>query len=217
MIGRSWNNTEEESISQKMIGKIKPDVPLRNKIDFAQKSLHTQISKLEGITEKLQKKHDVIFDKVVSAQRSHNSAYAQAYAAELVQIRKMRGMISGAKLSMEQIQLRLNTVSELGDVVVTLSPCMAVIKGLGPSLQGIMPEANASMQDLSQVLGDLMSGSSLEGSQMMNVGSEANADTIAILEEAHSILAGDARKTIPDVPDDLKQQDIKSQRSGIIA
>ena len=66
----------------------------------------------------------------------------------------MNNMVSNAKLSMEQINIRLNTVSELGDVVVTLSPCMSVIKGLGVSLGGIMPQANSSMQDLSKILGD---------------------------------------------------------------
>lgn len=199
------------------MGRIKPDVPLRNKIEFAQKKLHVQISKLETITEKLQKKHDVIFEKIVAAQRSHNGIYAQAYANELVQVRKMRGMINGAKLSMEQIQLRLNTVSELGDVVVTLSPCMSIIKGLGPSLHGIMPEANASMQDLSQILGDLMSGSSIGGNEMMNVGSETSEDTIAILEEAHSIIAGQTKESIPEIPDNLRQPSSKAPRPGIIA
>ena len=215
MISGSWSKAEGESISQKVIRSIKPDVPLRNKIEFAQKKLKFQISKLETITEKLQVKHDAIFEKIVAAQRSHNGSYAQAYASELVQVRKMRGMINGARLSMEQIQLRLNTVSELGDVVVTLSPCMSIIKGLGPSLHGIMPEANASMQDLSQVLGDLMTESTIGGNEMMNMGPETSADTIAILEEAHSIIAGNAKESIPEVPENLKQQ-VKDRGPGII-
>ncbi|NNM35526.1 MAG: hypothetical protein HKO48_00210, partial [Nitrosopumilus sp.] len=53
MISNSWNKTEGESISQKVMGKVKPDAPLKNKIDFAQKKLQFQISKLEGINEKL--------------------------------------------------------------------------------------------------------------------------------------------------------------------
>ena len=73
----------------------------------------------------------------------------------------MNNMITGAKLAMEQIQIRLNTMSELGDVVVTLSPCMSVIKGLGTSLNGLMPEADSSMADLSNILGDIMAGSSV--------------------------------------------------------
>ena len=57
MISNSWNKTEGETISQKVMGKVKPDEPLKNKIDFAQKKLQFQIS-LDGINEKLQKKHD---------------------------------------------------------------------------------------------------------------------------------------------------------------
>ena len=216
MISNSWNKPDGESISQKVMGRVKPDVPLRSKIELAQKKLQFQISKLEVITEKLQKKHDVIFEKVVNAQKSHNNAYAQAYANELVQIRKMKNMVSGAKLSMEQIQLRLNTVSELGDIVVTLSPCMSIIKGLSPSLSGIMPEATSSMQDLSQILGDVMMGSSIEGSDLLSTGTVNNSDTLAILEEAHSIIAGQTKSSIPDIPDSLKHEIIQKRQSDIL-
>ena len=215
MISNSWNKTEGESISQKVIGKVKPDEPLKNKIDFAQKKLQFQISKLEGINDKLGKKHDAIFEKIVNAQRNNKNSYAQAYAGELAQVRKMKNMVSGAKLSMEQVKLRLDTVSELGDVVVTLSPCMSIIKGLAPSLNGIMPEANASMQDLSSILGDVMSGSSVSMGESMNVGTETNSDTLAILEEAHNVIAGQTKQSIPDIPNDLKQQ-IVDKRPDIL-
>ena len=214
MISNSWNN--RESISQKVIGKVKPDEPLKNKIDLAQRKLQSQISKLEGINEKLQKKHDMIFEKIVNAQRNNKTGYAQAYAGELTQVRKMKNMIGGAKLSMEQVKLRLDTVSELGDVVVTLSPCMSIIKGLSPSLSGVMPEANASMQDLSQILGDVMSGSSVGIGNSMNTVPETNADTLAILEEAHSVIAGQTKSSIPEIPDSLKQQIVEKRTDVFI-
>jgi len=215
MISNSWDKVSGESISQKVLNRVKPEAPLKNKIDFAQKKLQFQILKLEGINEKLQKKHDMIFEKIVNAQRNNKSGYAQAYAGELAQVRKMKNMVSGAKLSMEQIRLRLDTVSELGDVIVTLSPCMSIIRGLAPSLKGIMPEANASMQDLSKILGDVMSGSSLNIGDTLSVGPETNADTLAILEEAHSVIAGQTQSAIPEVPDSLKQQ-IVEKRSDIL-
>lgn len=216
MISNSWNKTEGESISQRVMSRVKPDIPLKTRIEEAQRKLQFQISKLEGITEKLQSKHDGIFVKVVNAQKSHNNAYAQAYATELVQVRKMKNMVSGAKLAMEQIQLRLNTVSELGDVVVTLSPCMSIIKGLSPSLSGIMGESTSSMQDLSQILGDVMMGSSIEGSNLMSTGSVTNSDTLAILEEAHSVIAGQTKSSIPDIPDNLKNEIIQRRTSDVL-
>ena len=114
----------------------------------------------------------------------------------------MNKMVTNAKLAMEQIQIRLKTISELGDVVVTLSPCMSIIKGLGAGLGGLMPEANASMQDLSAILGDIMAGSSVNANPALTVDT-GSTDTAAILEEAQSILEGHIRQTIPEVPTDL--------------
>ena len=51
-------------LSQKVFGKVKPDAPIKNKIDNAQK-LELQITKLGNISEKLQKKNDQIFEKIV--------------------------------------------------------------------------------------------------------------------------------------------------------
>jgi division protein CdvB (Snf7/Vps24/ESCRT-III family) len=196
-----WN-IQKESISQKVMDKVKPDVPLRPKIDEAQKRLQLQIAKLDSISQKLKEKDDYIFRKVVEAVRNHNKPYSNAYATELHEIRKMNNMITGAKLAMEQIQIRLNTMSELGDVVVTLSPCMSVIKGLGTSLSGLMPEASSSMQDLSSILGDIMAGSSVNADSQFVVDT-TSSETSQILEEAQAVLEGHVRQTIPDLPPNL--------------
>lgn len=216
MISNSWNKGTEESLSQKIMGKVRPDEPLKNKIEFAQRKLQAQITKLEGINIKLQRKHDSIFEKIVNAQKSHQNGYAKAYASELSQLRKMKNMVNGAKLSMEQVQLRLGTVSELGDVVVTLSPAMSLIKGLSSSLSGIMPEANASMQDLSQILGDVMTGSSVSGNGMMDAGISEDPDTLAILEEAHSVIEGHTKTSIPEIPESLKHDIIQRRPADIL-
>ena len=112
-------------------------------------------------------------------------------------------MVSNAKLSMEQIQIRLNTVSELGDVIVTLSPCMSVIKGLSVSLGGMMPQANSSMQDLSKMLGDVLSGSTMVEHEETLLGRQNNADTVAILEEAHAVIEGQTKENIPEIPSEI--------------
>jgi division protein CdvB (Snf7/Vps24/ESCRT-III family) len=205
LISKWSKNGKEGSLSQKVLDKVIPEAPVKNKIDEAQKKLQLQIMKLDGIHEKLQKKHDYIFEKIVSAQKSNNHSYAKAYAIELNQIRKMKNMIGGAKLAMEQIQIRLNTVSELGDVVVTLSPAMSIIKGLGASLGGIMPEANAYMEDLSNMLSDVMRGSSVSH-HSLSVVDNSSSETYAILEEAHKIIEGQTKASIPEIPSELREK-----------
>lgn len=203
-------------LSQKVLDKVKPETPLKSKIEEAQRKLQLQIEKLDGIHEKLQRKHDFIFDKIVAAQRSNNYTYAKAYAVELSQLRKMKNMIGGAKLALEQIQIRLNTVSELGDVVVTLSPAMSVIKGLGASLGGILPEANAYMEDLSKMLGDVIHSSSVGPANAFNINDNANVDTIAILEEAHRIIEGQTKASLPELPTGLKEEQLAVKKEALI-
>ncbi len=196
-----WNVLKKgDALSQKFMGTVKPEAPLKNRLDVAQKKLQLQITRLGEIDSKLKTKHDAIFEKIVDSKKSNNETYAKVYANELSEIRKMKNMVSNAKLSMEQVQLRLNTVSELGDVVVTLSPCMSLIKGLSTSLGDIMPGAQASMQELSSMLGDIVTGSSVTHDGSIGITETTSTDALSILKEAESIVEGNLRSSMPEPP-----------------
>ena len=187
------------NLSQKFLDKIKPEYALKNRINGAEKQMESQITRLDQAHNKLKQNHDNIFKKIVEAKLTRDESKAKTYAIELVEIKKIKNKISEAKLAMEQIRLRLGTVSELGDIVVTLSPCMSLIKGLAPSISGLMPEMHASMQDLTNTFSDLLSDSSLPSQDMMP-SYQGNADTDAILQEAHNVLEGRTRTAIPEPP-----------------
>ena len=204
-----------EKLSHAFMGRVKPDAPLKNRLDIAQKKLQLQITKLAEIDTKLQQRNNIIFNKIVSAKKSNNETYAKMNANELVEIRKHRNMISNTKLSMEQIQIRLNTVSELGDVVVTLSPCMSLIKGLSPELGGMMPTVSESMQDLSTMLGDIVTGSSITHDGTLGQIETNNSDAMSILKEAELIVEGQTRQTMPEPPSTTTVESILQEREKI--
>ena len=187
------------NLSQKFLDKIKPEYALKNKINGAEKQMESQILRLDQAHNKLKRNHDNIFKKIVEAQQTHDESKARTYAIELVEIKKIKNKISEAKLAMEQIKLRLGTVSELGDIVVTLSPCMSLIKGLAPSISGLMPEMHSSMQDLTNMFGDLLTDSSLSSETMVPT-YQGNTETNAILQEAHDVLEGRVKTAIPEPP-----------------
>ena len=197
---KNWNNIKSSiNLSQKVLDKVKPETSLKNRISFAEKKLHIQITRLEETHQKLQQNHDRVFQKVVAAQKTGDEPRAKAYALEVQEIRKVRKVIGEAKLAMEQIKLRLNTVSELGDVVVTLSPCMSLIKGLAPSISGFVPEINTSMNELSSMLGNMISESSLKTESILEPNQD-NADTRSILAEVNAVLEGETKTNIPAPP-----------------
>ena len=197
---KNWNNIKGRvNLSQKVLDKVKPETSLKNRIVFAEKKLQLQISRLDDTHQKLQQNHDHVFQKLVAAQKIGNEPRAKAYALEVQEIRKVRKVIGEAKLAMEQIKLRLNTVSELGDVVVTLSPCMSLIKGLAPSISGFVPEINTSMNELSNMLGNMISDSSLKTESIME-SNQDSVDTKAILDEVNAVLEGETKTNIPAPP-----------------
>jgi len=197
---KNWNNIKSSiNLSQKVLDKVKPETSLKNRISFAEKKLQIQITRLDETHQKLQQNHDRVFQKIVDAQKIGNEPRAKAYASEVQEIRKVRKVIGEAKLAMEQIKLRLNTVSELGDVVVTLSPCMSLIKGLVPSISGFVPEINTSMNELSSMLGNMISESSLKTESILEPNQD-NADTRSILAEVNAVLEGETKTNIPAPP-----------------
>jgi len=211
-----WHELKNnEKLSQAFMGKVKPDAPLKNRLDTAQKKLQLQITKLAEIDTKLQQKNNAFFEKIVNYKKANNETYAKVYANELAENRKHQKMINNAKLSMEQIQIRLNTVSELGDVVVTLSPCMSLIKGLSTSLGGMMPTVSDSMQDLSSMLGDIVTGSSITHDGSLGQMDTMNSDATAILEEAQSIVSENTRQSMPDPPSTTTIDTILQEREQI--
>ena len=198
-ISKNWRGVKDSILSQKFLDRVRPEATLKNKIDDAGKKMEYQILRLEQTHNKLQQNHDNLFKKIVDAKQTRNESKAMTYAIELVEVKKAKNKISEAKLAMEQIKIRLGTVSELGDIVVTLSPCMSLIKGLAPAISSFMPGINTSMQDVSNMLGDLMSNSTLSTGSMFEH-NETSDDIKTILDEAHTILETKTKSNMPIPP-----------------
>ena len=223
--GKKWNNNaQSESIRDKLREVTQSQTPLKPRIEEAQRKLQIQISKLDAISSKMQEKDKVIFNRIVNAMQNHDSHYAKVLSGELSQIRRTNKMVNSAKLAFEQIQLRLNTMTELGDVVVTLSPAMSVTKGIQSGLKTMLPEADQSFGQISELLGGIMSGSSQMASSSEVLGAEVSSisldeEAVDILQEATAIVEESIRGKFPDLqlPTDseIKSSQGKTQASSI--
>lgn len=187
-------------MGHRLLDGIKPQAPLKPRIEEAQRKLQLQISKLDSISARMQEKDQVIFKRVVLAMQSHDSQHARVLSGELSQIRRMNKMVTSAKLALEQIQLRLNTITELGDVVVTLSPAMSVIKGLQGGLSGMMPEADQSFGQISELLGTIITESGQMPSSEIGTFTTTNDDTLRIMEEASAVVEMNMKNKFPELP-----------------
>jgi division protein CdvB (Snf7/Vps24/ESCRT-III family) len=111
----------------------------------------------------------------------------------------MEKMIMHGRLALEQIVLRLRTVSELGDVVTTLAPAVGVLRTVRNGMASVFPEAE---RELGQI-GNLLSGIIIDAGQSTGLTinfDAANEDAQRILTEAASVAEQKIKDKFPELP-----------------
>jgi division protein CdvB (Snf7/Vps24/ESCRT-III family) len=154
---------------------------------------------LDQATDRFGQRDKTIFARIVDAYTKHDTARANVFANELAEIRKMEKLIINARLALEQIVLRLRTVSELGDVVSTLGPAVSVLRSVRAGLVSVFPEAENELGEI----GNLLSGIMIEAGQ--SSGMTLNFDTVnedaqKILMEASTVAEQRIKEKFPELP-----------------
>jgi division protein CdvB (Snf7/Vps24/ESCRT-III family) len=197
-----WQNEEKTPLREKIEDKVRPTGLLKPRLDKANKRMQIQIRKLDNAGKHFSKRDKALFEKTVKAYSKHDLLRAKVYANELVEIRKSKRQIMDTKLALEQISLRLGTVSEFGDVVGMLSPTVSVLQNIGRGLSNTMPEAG---KELGQI-GDLLNGIIAESNQGTGMGIDFEAPTDEaqnILSEAAKVAEQNIKQQLPEIPTDI--------------
>jgi len=197
---KKWEpKREEKSLVNTVLETIQPPAPLKPRSDFAVRKLDLQINKLDQANERFTQKDKTLFAKLVNAYTQHDSAHANIYANELAEIRKMTKLVMNARLALDQVSLRIKTVSELGDVVVTLGPCIGVLRSISVGLCSVLPEAEGELGDIGNMLSGLMFEAGTSSGMSLNFNS-VNEDAEKILAEAATVAEQRVSANFPDLP-----------------
>jgi division protein CdvB (Snf7/Vps24/ESCRT-III family) len=197
---KKWEQKKEEnSFTNSITNAVKPQQPLKPRLDFAVKKLDMQIQRLDQANERFTQKDRTLFTKLVDAYTHHDQAHANIYATELAEIRKMSKLIMNARLALDQVSLRIKTVSELGDVVATLGPCVGVLRSVSSGLGGVLPEAEGELGDIGNMLSGLMFEAGSSGGMSLNF-ENVNEDASKILAEAATVAEQRVSQNFPDLP-----------------
>lgn len=178
---------------------VQPVAPLKTRLDFAIRKLDLQINKLDQANDRFTQKDKTLFTKLVDAYTKHDQAHANIYASELAELRKMSKLIMNARLALDQVSLRIRTVSELGDVVATLGPCIGVLRSVSGGLGGVLPEAEGELGDIGNLLSGLMFEAGASSGMSLNFDS-VNEDASKILAEAATVAEQRVNANFPDLP-----------------
>lgn len=197
---KRWGEgTDEAPFGTRIKEAIRPPGPLKPRLDMAVRRIESQVQRLDNATDRFAERDKKIFARIVDAFTKHDMARANVFANELAEIRKMERMMIHARLALEQIVLRLRTVSELGDVVTTLAPAVGVLRSVRNGMSAVFPEAE---RELGQI-GNLLSGIMIDAGQSTGLTinfESANEDAQKILTEAATVAEQKVKEKFPELP-----------------
>lgn len=197
---KKWETRrEEQPFTNRIKDAVKPPGPLKPRLDFAVRRIDLQVQKLDQATERFGQRDKTIFARIVDAYTKHDTSRANVFANELSEIRKMERLIINARLALEQIVLRLRTVSELGDVVSTLGPAVGVLRSVRAGLVSVFPEAESELGEIGNMLSGIMMEAGSGSGMTLNFDS-VNEDAGKILNEAATVAEQRVKEKFPDLP-----------------
>jgi len=207
---KTWAQQETQSISGKIRDAVKPQGALKPRIQNAVNKLQVQVSKMDSMLTKLRERDAQLFQRIVTAMQQHDTSASRVLSNELAEIRKVTKMLGNARMSLEQVQLRLTTIHDLGDAMISIGPAMSTMKGLKSSLGRFMPEADSELSAMTQTLNGLMVDS-LAGDSFNLESDVSNEETDKILQEASAVAEQQIGDKFPSVP---SVQGLSSQTSS---
>jgi division protein CdvB (Snf7/Vps24/ESCRT-III family) len=200
---KKWESKREESSFTNSIREaVRPPAPLKSRLDNAIRRLELQIHKLDQSSERFTQKDRALFTKIVDSYAKHDTAHANVYANELAEVRRMERLVMNAKLALDQVLLRLRTVTEFGDLVSTLGPCISVLRFINVGLCGVLPEAENELGDISNMLSGLMFDCGTSSGMSLNF-NNVNEDASKILAEAATVAEQRINANLPELPPGL--------------
>ena len=108
---KTWARQETKSMTDKIRDTVRPQGALKPRIQVAVNKLQVQTSKMDSMLTKLRERDQQLFERIVTATREHDTSASRVLSSELAEVRKVSRMLGNARISLEQVQLRLTTSS----------------------------------------------------------------------------------------------------------
>jgi len=196
---KTWAQREVKSMTEKIRETVKPQGALKPRIQTAVNKLQVQTSKMDVMLTKLHQRDQQLFDRVVTATQSHDTPTSRVLSSELAEVRKVSRVLGNARNSLEQVQLRLTTIHDLGDAMIAIGPAMSTMKELKPTMSKFMPEADSELNTMTETLNGLMVDS-LSGDSFEMQDSAMTEETNSILQEAEAVASQQTDEKFPSIP-----------------
>jgi len=196
---KNWVRDEGYSVYRRVHERVHPSRPLRERLTNSVYRMQVMRHRLEDTGNRLAQKDRDMFNKCVNAQMAKQTDRAVIYANELVEMRKIAKLILRSQMALEQVELRLETIRDFGDVAVNLAPVVGVVHTIKNELVGVMPEVSYELGTIGETLNSLV----IEAGDFTGEGYDIEAtseEATRILSEANAVAEQKMKERFPELP-----------------
>jgi division protein CdvB (Snf7/Vps24/ESCRT-III family) len=148
----------------------------------------------------MKEKDEEVFAKLAASIKENNATYTTLLSADLDRARQLSRAVFLAKVALEKIETRLSSASDFGDLVIVLSPAMAVVKNLRSSLTPLVPEMEGELGLISELLSGILVDAGQVGGYTINF-ETANEEAVRLIDEAAATVDQKMKEEFPGIPD----------------
>jgi len=188
-------NNDDQTISPP-----RPGGPLKPRLDAVQKKIQVQISRLEELHTAHKSKDEELFRKLMSSIKENNVQYSTVLSSELARARQVSRVVFLSRVALEKLMAKLSSASDFGDLVIVLSPAMAVVKNLRSSLTPQVPEMEGDLGLISELLSGILVDAGQVGGYTINF-ETANEEAVRFIDEASLTAEQKMKEEFPGIPD----------------
>jgi division protein CdvB (Snf7/Vps24/ESCRT-III family) len=199
----NWDRKRSTGIGERLRNTFNNPGPLKPRLDGLMHQIQIVMAKLDNSMAKLRDRDAALFAKTVAAVQKHDNQRASMFANELAEVRKVGKMVTQSKLALEQIVLRLNTITEMGDIVTTLAPATSIVRSVKQDIAGVMPDAEGEMGEVSSLLSGILVDAGSIGGYSLNF-ETANEEAERALSEAAAVAESRMKEKFPDIPQSVE-------------
>jgi division protein CdvB (Snf7/Vps24/ESCRT-III family) len=178
----------------------KPGGPLKPRLDAVQKKIQVQIERLEDLQQLHKSKDEEDFRKLMNSIKENNVHYSTMLSSDLARARQVSRVVFLSRVSLGKIITKLSSASDFGDLVILLSPAMAVVKNLRSSLTPHVPEMEEELGVISELLSGILVDAGQVGGYTINF-ETANEEAVRLIDEASMAVEQKMKEEFPGIPD----------------
>ena len=182
-----------------ILGKDPP--PLRDTISRSIQRLKIQQRDVVQASFKLKMRDRALFRKCIVAMENNNQGRANICANELVQIKRIINFLYNVELAIERVILRLETLRELGDIIVDLKPALRMLQRVSKQLFEVMPEVSSELREVNETITETLYSTEIrtDGSEIPEA--KITLEGEEVLEEVSSFLKRKIADNLPEPPE----------------